>query len=146
MVRLSAQLRWLVVWKRVLRRHTWKRIQRALGAGPDHPGPGKSQMKGIVKRYRKEGGVDTYQGIRPGPPANKVWSFRRDKQLIDALLDAPGDMLDEIRRKFTRRSGVKPSTPLFAELSTVWASHVRRLLMCTYRPARVALRPAPLAR
>lgn len=66
-------------------------------------------MKGIVKRYRKEGGVDTYQGIRPGPPANKVWSFRRDKQLIDALLDAPGDMLDEIRRKFTRRSGVKPS-------------------------------------
>ena len=133
---LSAQLRWLVVWKRALCGHRWARIQKAFSAGPAHPGPGKTQLQGIVRSYRRGNGVETRQGVRPRPPANKTWNFRRDKMLIDILLDAPGDMLAEIRRKFGRRSGVRPSIPTVCK-AIHRLGFSRKQVTCDARAVRV---------
>ena len=113
MIYLSSQLRWLVVWKRVLCLYSWDHIQRHMSGGPGQPRPGLTQLKSIVRRYRRFNDVKTFQGVRRSKPTNTIFDFRRDRRLMNILLDAPGDMLCEIRSKFARSTGVKP------DLSTI---------------------------
>ena len=100
-------VRWLAVWKRVFGGKTWRTIGRHLSeASIGQKGPTKSTMKRWVKRYKLYGDVADDARKKGG---NLLFTRRRDLTLLKILADSPGDMLVEIRRKFIRRTGVRPA-------------------------------------
>jgi len=102
-----SHVRWLAVWKRVFGRKTWRTIGRHLSeASIGQKGPTKSTMKRWVKRYKLYGDVADDARKKGG---NLLFTRRRDLTLLKILADSPGDMLVEIRRKFIRRTGVRPA-------------------------------------
>jgi|TARA_B110000046_G_C12976147_1_gene391224 transposase len=137
----SEDVRWMVVWRREFRGQSYRHIRKRLSSGPRRKGPSKTTIKRIVKRFREEGGVDTRQGARAAPPANRIFDRRNDWALLKALADSPGDMLDEIRDKLTALTGARPHVSTVCR--AIWRlRHSRKRVRLRHAQRRLLLVPS----
>ena len=100
---ICEEVRWIIMKKRRLDGYSFESIREALSAGGD-PGPSDSTIRRVLNRFDQTGEVAPRQGQRAGPaPNQKFGQCQTDMALIKALLDSPGDMLTEIRKKSPAR-------------------------------------------
>ena len=131
------QVRWMVVWRRTIRQQSWRTIRKRLRRGSVGPkasrkGPSISTMKRIVRCFEKTGGVKTPVGLRLAPSTGQIFSFRNDLKLLKILHDRPGDTLDEILKRFARRTGEDPHV----------SSVCRAIHRLDYSRKKVCVRPS----
>jgi transposase len=95
----SAEIRWLVVWKR-------------LGKGESHhtvtlelEGISKSCQNDILDRFQETGDIETWQGRRAGAPPNQVINGADDIWLLGNVLDDPSATLCMRTATFRRVRG-----------------------------------------
>ena len=96
---LPPELAWRVVW-RAWRRGFWTEFLpswfAAEVADPEHGlavSPG--YVHSVWERYWWTGGVDTHQGRREAPPANKKWDVESDIALLKSIAEHPRWQLKE---------------------------------------------------
>ena len=100
----SVSERWLMVWKRRTLGYSFKRIRRHLGAGAYRPGPADKTIRRTLDRFDQTGDVKHFRGLRARPPVTATFTFGEQMRLLNILLEAPGDMLCEIRDKYNART------------------------------------------
>ena len=74
----SEDLRWLVVFKRLVLGLPWSDVQEDLGDRFC-----RKTQRDILKRFEDTTSVATHQGRRPGPPANQVFDAAHDLFLLE---------------------------------------------------------------
>jgi hypothetical protein len=130
----SDDICWLMVWKRKYCGKSYSAIRKDLSAGPRLPGPSPSTIRRVLRYFYLTGDVRCRTRRRR---RDAIFGYGEDRALVKTLLDEPGDMLTEIRRKFNSRTGLKP------HISTICQA-VRRLGFTRTQVRSCCLLPAAL--
>jgi hypothetical protein len=107
----SDDICWLMVWKRKYCGKSYSAIRKDLSAGPRLPGPSPSTIRRVLRYFYLTGDVRCRTRRRR---RDAIFGYGEDRALVKTLLDEPGDMLTEIRRKFNSRTGLKPHISSFS--------------------------------
>ena len=74
-------------------RDRWLLVYKRLFLGEDHPvvtkaleGICKNTQKMIIGRFMETGGVDTHQGLRDAPPANRIVTSEDDLWILGSVM------------------------------------------------------------
>jgi len=111
-LRLSEDMAWLVVFKRVYQNKSEKTVIEHLSSGPFKVT--REQIRHVVRKFHKTGHVLSRTGVARQQDAARregriVFNKARCRVLVELLLDSPDDYLSELRAKFTARTGVRSS-------------------------------------
>ena len=105
--RLSEDMRWLVVFKRVYQGLKYKQIVQHLSAGPAQITV--KQIRRVLCQYASSGEVMPPRRVANHADLAQIFTRERCRVLVGLLLDSPEDLLKEIRAKFTAATGTRPA-------------------------------------
>ena len=99
-VQYCRHIRWHVVFKRLHLGQGHAVVTEALGVPKD-------TQTNIIERFLETGDVQTWQGRREAPPANKVLGCDADLRLLGNVIDDPAATLNERCSWFELETGIK---------------------------------------
>ena len=97
--RLSEDMRWLVVFKRVYQGLKYRQIIQHLSAGPAQITV--EQIRRVLRQYASSGKVVPPRRAASHAGLAQIFTRKRCRVLVGLLLDSPVDLLKEIWAKFT---------------------------------------------
>jgi transposase len=126
-------VRWLIVWKVCMFGMSHRDVRRELtGFNLDGEAPSLGTISTVARRYRRTGGVQTWQGQRNAAAANRRMSDNEELQLVRQLIDCPHATLIEHRQKLEIATGVRVSRATICR--AVWRMGYRRTKARAGRP------------
>ena len=93
------EIRWLVVWKRLVLEYSHREVTHQL------EGISRHCQDDILRRFATTGTVETHKGQRHGPPGNREIDARDELWLLGSVLDDPRATLRQRTLDFQLVSG-----------------------------------------